>query len=158
MYQNAHDAYLDSRILTADPLELVTILYQAGITSVRDARRHLANRDIAARSKSITKAWGILAELTHSLDRKRGGEISERLAELYDYMMRRLMEANFQQADAPLAEVLGLLATLLEGWQGIQASAKQAVQQAPASSSTSPWGNAMPQQEAAVYSSQAWSF
>jgi flagellar protein FliS len=157
MWQNAHDAYLDSRIMSANPLELVTILYQACIGSVRDARRHLANRDIAQRSKSITKAWEILTELTISLDRKRGGEISERLAELYDYMMRRLTEANFKQTDAPLAEVLGLLSTLLEGWQGIQESAGQKVEAVQTARAASAWGNPVPQESAGAYSSQGWS-
>jgi hypothetical protein len=33
---------------------------------------------------------------------------------------RRLGEANFEQRDEPLAEVLGLLATLAEGWEGVR--------------------------------------
>src|SRR5206468_2046051 len=37
-------------------------------------------------------------------------------AQLYDYMQRRLLEANMKQADAPLSEVLGLLSTLSEAW------------------------------------------
>jgi flagellar secretion chaperone FliS len=123
MLQNAHDAYFESRILAADPLELVKMMYQASIAAVRDARRHLANRDIAARARAITKANTILTELTISLDHARGGELSQRLAGLYDYMNRLLIEANLKQADEPLAEVLGLLTTLAEGWEGIGAEA-----------------------------------
>ena len=51
------------------------------------------------------------------MDRERGGEIAGNLIELYYYMQRRLLEANIQQTDNPLAEVDKLLRTVLEGWQ-----------------------------------------
>src|SRR5215469_13441120 len=120
MLNLAHSAYQESRILTADPLELVRLMYQAAISEVRKARLHLANGDIRQRSQAISKACAILTELTVSLDRKAGGEYAERLADLYGYMTGQLMEANFRQQEEPLAEVLGLFSTLLENWEGVQ--------------------------------------
>ncbi|MGD0870549.1 MAG: flagellar export chaperone FliS [Bryobacteraceae bacterium] len=152
MWQNARDAYLESRVLSADPLELVHLLYEAAIEAVREARRHLAAGEIAARSRSITKAFGILQELVAALDHDRGGEISARLAQLYDYMQRRLLEANFQQADGPLAEVLGLLATLAEAWQGVEREAQ------PTAPPENPWAQRPPAESAAAYGPSAWSF
>ena len=93
------------------------LLYQACTESVREARHHLAAGDIAARCQSISKAHRILAELTAALDHERGGDLSQRLARLYDYMQRRLLEANMRQDDAPMSEVLGLLSTLAEAWE-----------------------------------------
>ncbi len=152
MWQNAHDAYLESRVLSADPLELVRLLYEAEIDAVREARRHLAAGEIAARSRSITKAFGILQELVAALDHERGGEISKRLAQLYDYMQRRLLEANFRQTDEPLAEVLGLLATLAEAWQGVTRQTQ------PAPPPENPWAPGPPVETASAYASSAWSF
>ncbi len=63
MWENAQDAYLEQRVLSADPLELVRLLYQAAIAAVRDARRALSAGEIAARSRSISKACGIVLEL-----------------------------------------------------------------------------------------------
>ena len=120
MWQSAHDAYLESRILSADPLELVRLLYQACTGSVREARRYLAEGDIAARCRCLSKAHLILTELATSLDHDRGGDLSRGLAKLYDYIQRRLLEANSRQEDAPLSEVLGLLSTLSEAWEGIR--------------------------------------
>jgi len=152
MWQNAHDAYLESRVLSADPLELVHLLYEAAIDAVRESRRHLAEGEIAARSRSVTRAFGILQELVASLDHERGGEISERLAQLYDYMQRRLLEANFRQTDEPLAEVLGLLATLAEAWQGVKQESQAA------EPVTSPWAQNPRVEAPAGYGSSAWSF
>ena len=151
MWQNAHDAYLESRIESADPIELVRLLYQGATASIREARVHLAAGDILARSRAISKAHSILTELSASLDHDRGGELSHRLARLYDYMQRRLLEANFRQIDEPLAEVLGLLATLDEGWEGIRESAK--ADQSPENA----WAPALPPEPALTYAPGGWS-
>lgn len=113
----AQDTYLVEKILSADPVELVRMLYQAALDAVGEARRAIETRDIPARSAAISQAVGILTELAHSLDHEGAPEVSARLAGLYDYMQRCLLRANFEQADAPLAEVLRLLETLAEAWR-----------------------------------------
>jgi flagellar protein FliS len=150
MWQNAHDAYMESRILSADPLELVHLLYQACAESVREARQHLAAGNIAARCRFISKAHGILAELAASLDHQRGGDLSQRLARLYDYMQRRLLEANLQQDDAPLGEVLELLSTLAEAWEEIRHPAPELPEAA------SPWSQPLPSEPATAYTAHGW--
>lgn len=152
MWNNSHDAYLESRVLAADPLELVNLLYQACRQSVREAREHLAAGRIAERSRAITRACEILIELATALDHERGGEISQRLALLYDYMNRRLLEANLQQRDEPLVDVLGLLNTLGEAWEGVQRSEAK-----PAPPAESPWSHA-PVLEPAAGAAHGWSF
>jgi flagellar secretion chaperone FliS len=132
MWQSVQESYIESRILTASPIELVAMLYDAAIAAVRDARRKLAAGDIAARSRAITKACEILIELTQGLDHARGGEISLRLAQLYDYIQHRLIEANIQQNDAPLADALGLLSTLAEAWHTLRDREVQTKAAAPA--------------------------
>jgi flagellar protein FliS len=119
------DAYLEGRILSADPLELVHILYQHTLEMVQDARHYLATGNIAARGKAISRAVAALTELDVSLDRKAGGSISRNLADLYQYMRTRLLTANIRQEDAPLAEVEALLRTLGEAWSEIRPSAQK---------------------------------
>jgi flagellar protein FliS len=114
------DAYLESQVLTADPLELVRLLYRAAGDATRSASAHLAAGRIAERSHQIMKAHAILSQLSVSLDHTCGGTLSRSLAELYDYLQRRLLEANLRQKAEPLVEVESLLATLLEGWEQIR--------------------------------------
>jgi flagellar protein FliS len=111
-----YDRYLETEVLTADPLKLVNILYRAALEAVGAARRHLAAGEIRERSRKINRTWAILHELRRSLDAERGGEISRSLRDLYVYMQGRLIEANARQQDPPLAEVQQLLTTLQEGW------------------------------------------
>ena len=150
MWRNAHDAYLEERILSADPLELVRVLYQAAGRAVQKARGHLAAGQIAERARAVSHAYRILAELNRSLDHQRGGDLSRRLAAMYAYMMRRLIDANRQQQDDPLVEVQGLLATLAEAWDGLRPMPE------PEVSPASPWAQAAPEEMA--YSSHGWSF
>lgn len=107
----------------ADPVKLVCLLYRGAIDAAGMARKHLAAGDIGSRSRQIQKAWDILQELIHSLDRERGGELGGRLAAIYVYMQNQLIQANLRQVDAPLAEVESLLGTLAEAWRTVQSSA-----------------------------------
>jgi len=114
------DAYLEHRILSADPVELIQILYEHGIKLVREARSALAAGDIVARSKALSRTIGILGELEGSLDREVAGTISQNLAALYQYMRGRLTAANIKQEDGPLAEVESLMQTLSGAWKAIR--------------------------------------
>src|SRR5215472_13728460 len=148
-----HDAYVETRILSATPMELVRLLYQGCVLAVRDARHHLAEGRIAERSRAITQACEILMELNSALDHKRGGEIAGRLAQLYDYMLRRLLQANSEQSEAPLAEVLGLLGTLGEAWESLQPAKPVALAE------KTPVENMWPRNPVEeAYSPQSWSF
>lgn len=103
--------------MTADPLELVRVLYRGAIEAVEEARHALLTHDIQRRTRNINRAIEILAELTSSLQRGDENDVARNLAGLYDYMQRQLLEAHFRQTEPPLAEVIGLLRTILEGWE-----------------------------------------
>ena len=114
---DARLAYVENEILQADPIRLVQMLYRGALLAVGKARVHVHERDIAARSRQITKASEIINELTLSLNYEQGGEVARNLVELYDYMQRRLQDANFRQVEEPLVELERLLTTLLEAWE-----------------------------------------
>jgi flagellar secretion chaperone FliS len=111
------DAYLETEVLTADPVELVRILYRAAIDSVRYARVHLAKGEIRERANCINRAMTALGELYASLDQNAAGEMGQNLASLYVYIRQRLTEANVRQADSPMAEAENLLTILYEAWE-----------------------------------------
>jgi flagellar protein FliS len=113
--------YFEQTILNADPTELIKMVYQRAISCVRDAREHLQHKRIAERSAAIMRAYAALTELLAALRSDIAPDLAERLQNLYFYMQRRLVDANFQQADQPLEEVLGLLVTLAAAWAGVVA-------------------------------------
>ncbi len=113
--------YFEQTIINADPIDLIRMLYQRAIFSVREAREHLQHKRIAERSAAIMRAYLVIAELHAALRPETAPDLSRRLQSLYFYIQQRLLDANAQQADQPLAEVLGLLLTLEEGWSGVAA-------------------------------------
>lgn len=138
---SAHDAYLESKVLTAEPMELVRILYRLAMDRTREAIRHLETGDVESRTKAICAASQVLAELSRSLDFEAGGEISQRLAMLYQYMQFRLVDANFQKRAEPLNEILSLLNTLAEAWQAARPET-----QAPPQTHAGPWQEEAPEE------------
>jgi flagellar protein FliS len=117
MPEGGRGAYLKNEILETDGWRLVELVYQAAIEAIGKARQHLREGAIQARSRQITRASELVAELALSLDHNAGGSLSRNLAELYDYIQRLLQEANFRQIEPPLIEAQHLLRTLLEAWQ-----------------------------------------
>jgi flagellar secretion chaperone FliS len=170
MAATAQNAYLESRVLTADPLELVRILYRAAVDCTRRARAHLAGGRIAERSRDVSRTMAIISELSGCLDHSHGGAISGNLAQLYDYLQRRLLEANARQKAEPLAEVESLLTTLLAGWEQVRPASEGpservwksdtepcAPSRRPAYGAYLPIPQLMPD-AALEYSAQSWSF
>ena len=138
-------------MLSATPLELVHLLYRGAIEAVQDARHELSDRRIVERSRAISKACAILTELSAALNHEAGGELASRLGALYEYMQRRLLEANLQQSDPPLGEVLSLLATLAEAWAEISKPATEP--ESPAH----PWSHPVQPEPACAYGVGSWS-
>jgi len=98
------------------------MMYAKAISELEEARKQMAAGNIALRSNAISKVCDLIGELDASLNMEVGGDLSLRLRSLYRYSLIRLLDSNMQQADGPLAEVLGLLVTLSEGWQRIARS------------------------------------
>jgi flagellar protein FliS len=88
----------------------------------------LQQGNIGPRGEAISKAMGIIAGgLQASLNKDVGGDLAHRLNALYDYMLRRLLQANLEQNEALLVEVDNLLATLEEAWIAIGGQAGNTV-------------------------------
>ena len=131
--------YQEIEIKTATPVELVVLLYDAAIASLRKAHEHLAAHNIEKRTRYLNRASSILTELQASLDFEKGSDISPSLDRLYQYMKARLFQANLHRDAAPLKEVVKLLSDLRAAWAEIsQKEAQQSAQPVTESRPTSP--------------------
>lgn len=110
----------------ASPHRLVLMLLDGALGRIAAARGHLEHGEIAARCESISQALAIVGGLRGSLDREAGGELAANLDRLYDYMERRLLQANLEGDAAALDEVHGLLGEVRSGWVAIADVAEHA--------------------------------
>jgi flagellar protein FliS len=110
----------ESDVRTASPHRLIILLFEGAETAISVARLHATNGNIAERSTYISKAIDIINNgLKVSLDKAQGGELAERLAALYDYMVSRLLWANMKNDVPTMEEVLSLLGEIHEAWKAI---------------------------------------
>src|SRR6266851_8959809 len=114
---NAYQVYRQTQAQTAAPGELVVMLYQGALRFVTSAIEAIEAKDIAASHASLIRAQAIVSELNDSLDMERGGDIARNLTNIYDFMLRRLIDANLRKDATPAREVHSLLRELLPAWQ-----------------------------------------
>lgn len=108
-----------SSIEDASPHRLIQMLFEGAISAIGYAKTHLDRNEIPEKCASITRALHIIGGLRVSLDKENGGEIADNLDNLYDYMERRLVEANAKNSPVMLDEILGLLKEIKGGWDSI---------------------------------------
>lgn len=117
MRNHGYQNYFDDDVLTANPLKLIQMLYDAALDSMAAARRHVRQKNISARTRSINRAIGLVTELSRCLNHEADILLCRNLAGLYGYVVRLLIEANVKQTESPLAEAEALLLPLAEAWK-----------------------------------------
>ncbi len=120
---NGHAQYnsvsVESDVHTASPHRLIQKLLYAGLEKLAIAKGAIERNDYSAKSRYISWAIAIIDGLRMSLDMEAGGEIARNLESLYDYMSRRLYEANVKNDIEAINEVSKLLREIQEAWDGI---------------------------------------
>lgn len=111
---------LESQIDEVTPHRLILMLFEGALLSVAHAQRYMDEKNIPEKGKAISQAINIITQgLKASLNMEAGGDLSEKLDALYDYMCRRLLFANLNNDKAALVEVYNLLRELKGGWEEI---------------------------------------
>lgn len=105
----------------ASPHRLIVMLLDGALEKISAAKGFMQRGEIANKGNYISWAISIVEGLRLSLDMEKGGEVSENLNQLYDFMQRRLVQANAENNEAMLDEVSGLLTTIKSAWQEIPA-------------------------------------
>lgn len=117
-------AYQNNSVETASPGELTLMLYNGCIKFIKAARKAMENKEIEAKNTNIQKAQAIVRELMVTVNTEY--EVSNELLPLYDYMNRRLMEANIQNNDEVLEEVQGLATEFRNTWKEVLKESRKA--------------------------------
>jgi len=111
---------------TADPHRLVLMMFDGALARVAAARGCMQYGRVAEKGPLISRALAIVDELRSSLDIERGGTIAAGLDDLYDYVSRRLVEANATNRLEILDEVTSLLRELRDAWVAVGGDAHPA--------------------------------
>ncbi|MDN3649354.1 flagellar export chaperone FliS [Reinekea marina] len=111
-------------IVDADPHRLVQLLFEGALARISAAKGHIARKEYDKKSNQINSAINIIGGLQESLNLD-AGELALNLERLYDYMIRRLFEANVRNSVEMLEEVNNLLTQIKTAWDEIREQALQ---------------------------------
>ena len=116
---NPYQAYQSNAVTTASPGELTLMLYNGCLRFMKAARMAMENKEIEKRNENLIKAQNIISELRLTLNMEM--EVSKNMMAMYDYILRRLIEANMKNDTAILDEAEELVTGFRDTW-------KQAIQ------------------------------
>ena len=112
---NPYQAYQQNSVMTASPQELTLMLYNGCLKFIKLSKKAMADNKFEDKNTNLIKAQAIIQELRFTLDMNI--DLSKSLAELYDYMYNRLVEANMKNDTAVLEEVEGYVVELRDTWK-----------------------------------------
>jgi len=116
------DAYKKQDVLTASPIDLIIMLYDALKKNLLLGKRCIEKKDIPGAHKYLMKAQLIITELINSLDMNY--EIADELLELYEYSLRTLQEANLKKNSELIDPVMAIVDEIRSAWKEIGSTNK----------------------------------
>lgn len=115
----AANAYRHAEIDTLSPRDLLVKLFECMERSIDEGALAMQNRHYEMSARSCRRIRDILFELQATLNHEAGGEIAGRLDEIYRFLVKEVVEADWRKDVARLRGLKGVITPLREGWQGI---------------------------------------
>lgn len=112
-------------LAVADPHRVIQLLMQGSLENMALAKGAIERKDFVVKSKSISKAMTIIAALQNSLDMDAGGEVSENLWSLYDFMVNHLMQASRESNIAKIDDVMEIMLKIKSAWDQISVADRE---------------------------------
>lgn len=119
---NAAMAYQNNAVQTATPAELTLMLYDGAIKFANIAMTAMENDDVEKVHTNIVKAENIIMELRYTLDQKY--PVAKDFERVYDYIYRRLVDANVKKEKEILQEALEYIREMRDTWKEVMKLSK----------------------------------
>ena len=114
---NAYNAYKQNSVTTASPGELTLMLYNGCLKFLGKAKVAIEEKNIQEKNYNIQRSQAIIAELMSTLNMEY--DISKQILPLYEYINRRLVEANIKNDIEIIEEVEGLVTEFRDTWKEV---------------------------------------
>lgn len=114
---NAYAQYNNNKVLTASPAELTLMLYDGMIKFCNIAEVAIEQKDVQKAHTNIMKVQHIIDYLRQTLDMKY--EVAQDFERIYEYLSRRLLEANVKKDKAILEEVNAHIHSVRDTWKEV---------------------------------------
>lgn len=115
--RNAAQMYQQGSVKTASPAKLTLMLYDGAVRFCNIAKEAIAAGDFEKANTNIMKAEKIIVELRVTLDMKY--PVAKEFDTVYDYIYRRLVEANMKKNQTVLDDALKHIKTMRDTWKEV---------------------------------------
>ncbi|MCX7987984.1 MAG: flagellar export chaperone FliS [Thermodesulfovibrio sp.] len=124
------DSYLQSKVMGADGLELITMLYDRAIVALNLAKDSILKglddpERVNKKAKELGKATDILYYLNDNLDKQRGGEIAKNLGLIYTTLTSELVRANLFNDVEIIEKCIEILNNLKLAWEDVKKQTRE---------------------------------
>lgn len=111
--------YKKLEVTSTNRLNLVVMLYDAAIASLKQAQECHQRNDLIKRNSFVSRAQLIITEMNNSLNMEQGKEIAETLSKIYNFLNRHLNEVNTDNDIHKVGQALNILINLSDAWKEI---------------------------------------
>jgi flagellar protein FliS len=122
-------------LAVADPHRVIQLLMQGSLENMAKAKGAIERKDFATKGQTLGKAIAIISALKSSLDMELGGEISQNLDALYEFMINHLTLASREQSLDKIQDVMDLMLPIKSAWDQIPVADREKGYQQRASAS-----------------------
>lgn len=116
-FNRAAQMYQKNAVQTASPAKLTLMLYDGAVKFTNIAIEAIEAGDNEKAHNNIVKAQNIIVEFRSTLDMKY--PVAKDFDVVYDYIYRRLVEANMKKDKDILVEALKHIKTMRDTWREV---------------------------------------
>ena len=115
-YGNAFNTYKNNSVNFASKDQLLLMLVDGAVKFSKIGRQAILDKDVKKAHENIVKTQNIFYELMATLDVAKGGEWAESLMKVYDFIARRLTDANIKKSEEIINEIIPLIEDVRDTW------------------------------------------
>jgi flagellar secretion chaperone FliS len=108
--------YLKTKVMTASPEMLTLMLWDGAIRFSEQGKDAILKKDIEGSYKSLVRAQRIVTELTTNLKHEIDPDLCGKLSALYNFIYRRLVDANLTKNAQFVDDALDIMRHQRETW------------------------------------------
>ncbi|MBX4265166.1 flagellar export chaperone FliS [Clostridium estertheticum] len=115
-YGNAFNTYKSNSVNFASKEQLLLMLVDGASKFSKIGRQAIIDKDVKKAHENIVKTQNIFYELMVTLDVAKGGDWAESLMKVYDFITRKLTEANIKKSEKIMDEIIPLIEDVRDTW------------------------------------------
>ena len=115
----ARDNYLETEVLTATPQKLRLMLIEAAIRFTEQTRQLWRAGDVDKSFDTVIRAQQVVTELMSSLNHESDDPLTKKLAGIYLFVFRSLVDANLNHDEQKLDDAIRVLEVERETWRQV---------------------------------------